>query len=108
MSKFTVAGVSICNGQVKVRFCSDRILRIKNLQKQGDQSIQLIDLPNEMTKEEACRHLLTLTEFKDFHYDIGYVLNQKALIKIKKDPIIKISKVEEDKELESIKELAAA
>lgn len=108
MSKFTAAGVSICKGQVKVRFCSDKILRIKNLQKQGDESIKLIDLPNEMTKEEACKYLLTLDEFKDFHFDIGYVLSQKKLIVTKKAPIIKISEVEEDKELESIKELAAA
>lgn len=108
MSKFTVAGVSRCKDQVKVRFCSDKILRIKNLQKQGDQDIQLIDLPNEMTKEEACKYLLTLDEFKSFHFDIGYVLSQKKLTVTKKAPIIKISEVEEDKELESIKELAAA
>lgn len=108
MSKYSVAGVSICKGQVKVRFCSDKILRIKNLQKQGDQSIQLIDLPSEMTKEEACKHLLTLDEFKDFHFDIGYVMSQKKLKVNKKEPIIKISSVKEDKELESIRELAAA
>jgi hypothetical protein len=108
MSKFTVAGVSKCKDQVKVRFCSDKILRIKNLQKQGDEDIQLIDLPNEMTKEEACKYLLSLDEFKDFHFDIGYVMSQKKLTVTKKSPIIKISEVEEDKELESIKELAAA
>lgn len=108
MTKFSVAGVSICKGQVKVRFCSDKILRIKNLQKQGDESIQLIDLPTEMTKEEACKYLLTLDEFKDFHFDIGYVMSQKKLSINKKAPIIKISEVEVDKELEEIKELAAA
>jgi len=108
MSKFSVAGVSICKGQVKVRFCSDKILRIKNLQKQGDESIQLIDLPNEMTKEEACRYLISLQEFKDFHFDIGCVLSQKVSQSSKKAPIIKVSEVEEDKELESIRELAVA
>lgn len=108
MGKYSVAGVSICKGQVKVRFCSDKILRIKNLQKQGDQSIQLIDLPNEMTKEEACSYLLTLSEFKDFHYDIGCILSQKKSPVNKKTTIIKVSEVEEDKELDSIRELAAA
>lgn len=108
MSKYSVAGVSICNGQVKVRFCSDKILRIKNLQKQGDQSIQLIDLPNEMTKEECCKYLLTLTEFKDFHYDIGLVLSQKQSHKNKKSDIIMYAKVDDDRDLILIKELAAA
>ena len=108
MSKFTVAGVSICKGQVKVRFCSDKVLRIKNLQKQGDQSIQLIDLPQAMTKEEACKFLLTLDEFKDFHFDIGSTLNLKKSQVTKKDNIIKPIVEEVDEELESIKELAAA
>ena len=39
---FTVAGVSRNNGVIKVRFCSDKVLRIKNLQKQGDTDIDLI------------------------------------------------------------------
>lgn len=109
MSKFAVAGVSICKGQVKIRFCSDKVLRIKNLQKQGDQSIQLIDLPQEMTKEEACRYLLSLEEFKDFHFDIGCLLTQKVSQSIKKPSIIKSLKVEDkDEELEAIKELAEA
>ena len=108
MSKFTVAGVSICKGQVKVRFCSDKVLRIKNLQKQGDQSIQLIDLPQEMSKEEACKYLLTLNEFKDFHFDIGCLLTQKVSQSIKKPSIIKNIKEEDDEELVAIKELAAA
>lgn len=108
MSKYLVAGVSICKGQVKVRFCSDKILRIKNLQKQGDQSIQLIDLPNEMTKEEACNYLLKLAEFKDFHYDIGYILSQKQSHNNKKSDIIMYVKAEDDMDLVGIKELAAA
>jgi len=106
MKKFSVTGVSVCNGQTKVRFCSDRILRIKNLQKQGDENINLIDLPNEMTKDEACRYLLTLPEFKDFYFDIGCTLNQKTLPSTKKDIKIVLPKIEEDKEITNIKELA--
>jgi hypothetical protein len=108
MSQYTVAGVSICKGQVKVRFCSDKILRIKNLQKQGDQSIQLIDLPNAMSKEEACKFLLTLDEFKDFYFDIGSTLSLKKSQFTKKANIIKPVAEEVDEELESIKELATA
>jgi len=88
MSKFAAAGVSTFNGQVKVRFCTDRILRIKNLQKQGDTDINIIDLPKEMTKLEACKFLISLSEFKPYHFDIGMTLNQKALPnKIKTDII---------------------
>lgn len=108
MNKFTVAGVSKNNGIVKVRFCSDRILRIKNLQKQGDTDINLVDLPQEMTKEDACNYLLTLNEFKDFYFDIGYTLSQKRVQVIKKAPIIGIPKVEVDIDIEYIKELAIA
>lgn len=105
MKKYTVAGVSTCKGETKVRFCSDRILRIKNLQKQGDENILLIDLPNEMTKEESCSYLLTLPEFKAYHSDIKFTLNQKKLILSIKDPIIEVPIVKEDREIESIKEL---
>ena len=55
MSKFTVAGVSVNKGRTKVRFCSDLVLRIKNLQKQGDTDIKLVELPHPMTKIEACQ-----------------------------------------------------
>jgi hypothetical protein len=108
MKKFTVAGVSVCNGQTKVRFCSDRILRIKNLQKQGDECINLVDLPNEMTKDEACKYLLSLPEFKDFYYDISSTRDQKVLQSTKRDIIIDVPKVVEDAEINSIKEIVLA
>ena len=60
---FTVAGVSRNNGVIKVRFCSDKVLRIKNLQKQGDTDIDLIELPKPMTKPEACQFLLDQDQF---------------------------------------------
>jgi len=108
MTSYMVAGVSKNNDRVKVRFCSDRILRIKNLQKQGDTDINLVDLPKEMTKEEACQYLLTLEEFKPYYYDIGYAYSQKKLQLIKKAPIIDLPVVEEDLELDNIRELAIA
>ena len=106
MKKYTVAGVSNHNGQVKLRFCSDRILRIKNLQKQGDTDINLVDLPYEMTKEEACQYLLTLKAFVNYFYDIKEVMHQKVLKSNKDQPIISSPKIVEDKEITNIKELA--
>ena len=108
VKKFTVAGVSMHNDQIKLRFCSDRILRIKNLQKQGDSDINLVDLPQEMTKEEACEYLLTLPSFSNYRYDIKEVMDQKKLKSNKDQPIISSPKIEEDAEINSIKELAIA
>lgn len=105
---FTVAGVSVCNGKFKVRFCSDRILRIKNLQKQGDSDIDLIDLPNPMTKEAACQYLLTLEQFAKYHKEINATLGKKQLKVIKTQPIIKPVAEQVDSDLEAIKELAEA
>lgn len=108
MSKFTVAGVSRNNGKVKVRFCSDLVLRVKNLQKQGDEDIQLVELPNAMTKAEACQYLLDSDQFTPFAADIIDVLGKKELKVNKNQPIIKAVEVEVDPEIESIRELAVA
>ena len=108
MSKFTVAGVSRSKGKVKVRFCSDLVLRIKNLQKQGDEDIQLIELPSAMTKSETCQYLLSLETFKPFAAEISEILGKKVLNETKKQPTIKAATVETDPEIETIKELAVA
>jgi len=74
---YTVAGVSRFKGQTKVRFCKDLVLRVKNLQKQGDVDIDLTDLPRPMSKAEACEFLLEQSRFEDFHYDIMETLEKK-------------------------------
>ena len=106
MSKFTVAGVSVCKGNVKVRFCSDLVLRIKNLQKQGDTDIQLVELPTPMTKYDACQYLLDSGQFAKFAADIVEVQGKKVPKTLTK--VVSAPKVEIDEEVESIKELAAA
>ena len=106
---FTVAGISRNDGVIKVRFCSDKVLRIKNLQKQGDTDIDLIELPNPMTKPEACQFLLDQDQFVAYASDIIEILGKKELTKSVKQPIIEAAKEEiVDLELESIKELAEA
>ena len=54
---FAVAGVSKTKDQYKVRFAND-IARVKILAK-TDQDIELMTLPNEMTKGEIVQFLLT-------------------------------------------------
>ena len=106
MSMFTVAGVSICNGEVKVRFCSDLVLRVKNLHKQGDTDIQLIELPNPMNKFDTCQYLLDSGQFTKYVDDIIEIQGKKA----PKTSIPKVTapKSEVDVEVEFIKELAEA
>ena len=106
MSKFTVAGVSVCKGDVKVRFCSDLVLRIKNLQKQGDTDIQLVELPEAMDKWHACEYLLNSGQFTKFTSDIIEIQGKKVLKS--STPKVTAPKVEVDNEVESIKELAVA
>jgi len=54
---FTVAGVSKNKGAYKVRFANDIVSRIKILSKSGDSDIQLMELPNGMTKSEVVTFL---------------------------------------------------
>jgi len=55
--KFSVAGVSTLDGKTKIRFANDS-LRIKILEKNGHQGVELINLPHEMTKAEIAAHLV--------------------------------------------------
>lgn len=105
MSKFTVAGISIHKGDVKVRFCSDLVLRVKNLQKQGDTDIQLVELPEPMTKYDACQYLLN-NGFSGYASDITEIMKKKAP-KTAQPRIMAPPKVA-DTEIESIQELAVA
>ena len=54
--KFAVAGVSTLEGKTKLRFANDT-MRIKILAKNGHSNVELLELPNEMTKAEIVQHL---------------------------------------------------
>jgi len=58
MSKFTVAGVSTQHGITKVRFANDIVSRTKILAKGGHSPLELIELPQAMSKADACQYLL--------------------------------------------------
>ena len=59
MNTYSHAGVSSLNGEFKVRFCNDA-LRTKVLQKNGHKSIDIVELKNPMTKEDAVAYLLKI------------------------------------------------
>lgn len=61
---FTVIGITTLNGNTKVRFANDIVRRIKLFAKSGCSRLDLIELPNAMTKIEALRYMLLRPEFK--------------------------------------------
>lgn len=56
---FKVAGISVHNGNAKVRFTDDMIRRIKQFTKGGATRCEFVELPSEMTKIEALKYLQT-------------------------------------------------
>jgi len=60
---FTVAGI-ISQGATKVRFTNDLVRRVKQFTKGGASRIDLIDLPNAMTKVEALKYLQSHADFQ--------------------------------------------
>ena len=60
---FKVAGITTHNGNTKVRFTDDMVRRIKQFTKGGASRIDLVELPTEMDKIEALKHIATLEMF---------------------------------------------
>ena len=52
---FKVAGITIHNGNAKVRFTDDMVRRIKQFTKGGASRVDFVELPSEMTKVEALK-----------------------------------------------------
>jgi hypothetical protein len=88
---FTVAGTATnSDGTVKVRFANDLVARIKILNKAGCSNINLVELPQAMTKLEALQHLQTLGITEG---DAGYAVANKLAEKsrVAKKGEIKVS-----------------
>ena len=54
---FTVAGTATHKGVTKVRFANDLVARIKILSKAGATDVNLVELPEPMTKLQALKYL---------------------------------------------------
>ena len=61
---FAVAGTSNLNGVVKFRFANDLKSRVKILERNGHTDINLLELPNAMTKQAAREWLAANTEWE--------------------------------------------
>ena len=60
---FKVAGITVHNGNAKVRFTDDMVRRIKQFTKGGATRADFVELPTEMTKVEALQYMVTRSEF---------------------------------------------
>jgi hypothetical protein len=72
MSQFTYAGVSRHKGEFKVRFANDQ-MRVKVLAKNDHTDIDIIALPDAMTKEAAVAYLTQIA-----FWDKGGVVNAEV------------------------------
>lgn len=77
---FTVAGTATQNGVTKARFANDLVARIKILNKAGCTDINLVELPQPMTKLEALQHLQSIGITQG---DAGYAVAAKLAEKTK-------------------------
>ena len=61
---FKVVGITVHNGNAKVRFTDDMVRRIKQFTKGGATRTDFIELPTEMNKIDALKYMLTCPEFQ--------------------------------------------
>ena len=61
---FKVVGITVHNGNAKVRFTDDMVRRVKQFTKGGASRCDFIELPSEMTKVEALKYMLTCKEYQ--------------------------------------------
>jgi hypothetical protein len=91
---FTVAGTATNpDGTTKARFANDLVARIKILTKAKCTNINLVELPQAMTKLEALQHLQTLgiTE-GDAGFAVANKLAEKAKLAKKGEVRVTLSK----------------
>ena len=60
---FTVAGITVHNGNAKVRFTDDMGRRVKQFSKGGATRVDFVQLPQAMSKIDALKYLLTVPNF---------------------------------------------
>ena len=60
---FTVAGITVHNGNAKVHFTEDMGRRVKQFTKGGATRVDFVSLPQAMNKIDALKYLLTLPNF---------------------------------------------
>jgi hypothetical protein len=74
---FKVVGTTLFKGTYKVRWATDMVTRFKMLHKGGHTDIELFDLPEPMTKQQATEWLVDQECFNKLCDDAQYAVNAK-------------------------------
>ena len=90
---FTVAGTAKnADGTVKARFANDLVARIKILNKAGCTDINLVELPQAMSKLQALQYLTEQGVTGDAGYAVANKLAEKTKIAKKGEIKVKATK----------------
>ena len=87
---FKVTGISTLKGQTKVRFANDIVSRVKILVKDGHQDIELIELPEALSKQDCVKYLMTTGLYSQFKAAIDAAdekYNSVNIVKVSKPAI---------------------
>jgi hypothetical protein len=91
---FTVAGTATnADGTVKARFANDLVARIKILNKAGCTDINLMELPQAMTKLQALQYLTEQGVTGDAGYAVASKLAEKTKLAKKGEVKVKATSV---------------
>ena len=102
---FKVVGITVHNGNAKVRFTDDMIRRIKQFSKGGATRSDFVELSTPMDKIAALKHMLTLKEFAsaEDQATINDALSDREKGAIKGTVKVKVPKSKDKPSLDKIK-----
>ena len=89
--KFKVTGISTLNGVTKVRFANDFVSRVKILNKGGHTDINLVEMPEALTKAECVTYLKTTPMYGEFVDAINiadHKYNGASMVKVSMDALV--------------------
>ena len=76
---FKVVGITVHNGNAKVRFTHDMTRRVKQFTKGGATRCDFVELPNEMSKLDALRYMLDALRYMLTHTAFQSVEDQATI-----------------------------
>lgn len=102
---FKVAGITVHNGNAKVRFTDDMIRRVKQFNKGGATRCDFVELPSEMSKVDALKYLLTHSDFQsaEDQATINDALQDREKESTKGEVKVKVSKAKTKPSIDGIK-----
>lgn len=97
---FKVAGLSRKDGELKLRFANDLVSRCKVLQRNGHKDIDLVELPQAMSKDQAVAYMSGLEQFSYIEAQAVFADYQSKNAPKAKTPKVAVASKELDVEFE--------